>query len=323
MYQDRGQSYEARVDAEGRIVQRNMDTGKARLVRVRPAASASFGGGFWPWSADNAQPLESPFLDETGDHWTLLRTVHAFIEAVHSGTSGFQWCLDHNLPYDVLKEASETHDHICSTLALLKFHEQQVAQPSMTWASGQPPPPQLKQLVLEALFKSFSDHVAALKDPRDPSMLVRLVRDAEATTAAAHNFVIAHGPRESNGSTMSIDPEMQERLRDLEGQEQRPDEANPNEVLMRCASSRSDLLISLVSLFCGESADSFVGSGNGRASTAHSRRALRSQWEPPAILRCLNRGSSRGILPRRGNSSKQTDLRLAGSARSIPFDARH
>ena len=199
-YESRGQQYTARVE-KGEIVQTNNDTERERKVRQvqTPAAPSWSLWGLFGGSGHAGKPAgTSPFQDGSGDHWTLLRTVKGFVEEAQG--SGFNWCMEHNLPLEPLGEAQDVYEHITATLGKLGISGYDPAHDPFHWKDAKKEPPkELKEALLTALCKAYHDQVAVPKKAQDLSHgLIWISENSHEQAQGIRAFAEKRGPHDDN-----------------------------------------------------------------------------------------------------------------------------
>ena len=199
-YESRGQQYTARVE-KGEIVQTNNDTERERKVRQvqTPAAPSWSLWGLLGGSGHAGKPaVTSPFQDSSGDHWTLLRTVKGFVEEAQG--SGFNWCMEHNLPLEPLGEAQDVYEHITATLGKLRIRGYDPADDPFHWKDAKKEPPkELKEALLTALCKAYHDQVAVPKKAQDLSHgLIWISENSHEQAQGIRAFAEKRGPHDDN-----------------------------------------------------------------------------------------------------------------------------
>ena len=199
-YESRGQQYTARVE-KGEIVQTNDDTERERKVRQvqTPAAPSWSLWGLFGGSGHAGKPEgTSPFQDSSGDHWTLLRTVKGFVEEAQG--SGFNWCMEHNLPLEPLGEAQDVYEHITATLGKLGISGYDPAHDPFHWKDAKKEPPkELKEALLTALCKAYHDQVAVPKKAQDLSHgLIWISENSHEQAQGIRAFAEKRGPHDDN-----------------------------------------------------------------------------------------------------------------------------
>jgi len=186
-YEINGKRYEARLKSPGAIVQRNLESGYERNVR-EVATAKNFTVGL--------DDLHARFLDETGDHWTLLRIMQAY-RSESPSEGELNWCQRNGFAFHVLSEADTTYQHIQDQCAALRMLAQ--VKESDWLARGGEPSAELKANVLKALCTAFYDQLCSAKDAAEPGAgFVRMVPpDQQAGDMAEAQTVFRrkHGPQ--------------------------------------------------------------------------------------------------------------------------------
>ena len=170
-YVIKDETYTAHLENDD-IVQTNDETNNQRKIRALQAPAQAVSSWWWPFGggggAAAAGMSRPPFEDDSGDHWTLLRTVKDFVEEAQG--KEYSWCQKHGLPHEllpVLGEAADTYEHITATLGKLGIDP---TSDPYGWDDARTPPPlELKQALLTALCKAYFDQVAVPKKPQDLS----------------------------------------------------------------------------------------------------------------------------------------------------------